>query len=189
MIRRESTGKKCGQMIWRLAKWDAKPHLAFLTSSNVDLPSNEQTLLGISKQPLEQCCKENGSWFIFSTESGFCFYRCFWPAAPITFSCGGSFQDVAFGLPSQSGPISHFPSPHQVCVSWGGQVWVPHKVRARRSDASIRQMKQLQSNKLTASTISLCHSDDGTIRAKTAITLTVHFLGLGGDWNARATSG
>ena len=130
-------------MIWRLAKWDAKPHLAFLTSSNIDLPSNEQTLLGISVQRPEQCCKENGSWFIFSTESGFCFYWCFWPAAPITFTCGGNFRNAAFSLPSRSGPISHFLSHHQICVSGGGQVRVPDKVHAWSNDASVKQMKKL----------------------------------------------
>lgn len=84
MIRRESTGKKCGQMIWRLAKWDAKPHLAFLTSSNIDLPSNEQTLLGISVPPPEQCCKENGLWLILSTESSFfAFIDVFDPPLPL----------------------------------------------------------------------------------------------------------
>lgn len=123
-----------------------KSHLAFLTSSNIDLPSNEQTLLGISVQPWEQSCKENGSWFIFSTESGFCFYWHFRPGAPgapFTFTHDGNFCDAAFSLPSWSGPISHFPSQHLINVSWGGQVWIPHKVHAWRNDASIKKIKKL----------------------------------------------
>lgn len=121
MIRKESTGKKCSQMFWRLAKWDAKPHLAFLTSSNVDLPSNEQTLLGVSVQPPEQCCKENGSWFILSTELDFCFYWWFWPAAPINFTCGGNVHDVTFS-PSCQWPHFSLPitTPAMCCFGKSG---------------------------------------------------------------------
>lgn len=123
-----------------------KSHLEFLTSSNTDLPSNEQTLLGISVQPPGQICKKNGSWFIFSTESGFCFHWHFWPGAPgapITFTHGGNFHDVAFSLPSWSGPISHFPSHQLMNVPWGGQVWVLHKVHAWRNDVSVKKIKKL----------------------------------------------